>query len=298
MVMKRSILFALVTFFALTPIVHAGFGVSPAKIIEDKLVKGSTFERVIYLVQGTPEKDLRVKLQVDDSDIKDWVTAIPEGDFIIPKGTQQFPVILRFAVPKDTKMGIYKGFVRASGAPKAEPNEPEGQSGVVIALGAAVGIELTVGEGVYYEYAIRNLDFKNIKETDDPTADISIENKGNVPAGPAEASFELFNKYGDVRLAYIQGVKVPKVEPFKIENMSVEFPISVGLSVGEYWGLVKLYDDSGGKVREFKGVFNVNKATFLDKFGRYIIWTSLAVVAFIIVRLLTLFVRKIRRKRT
>lgn len=257
---------------------------SPARIIEDRLIKGSIFERVVYFVQGTPDHDLPIKIEIDDTNIKGWITTIPSGTVVIPKGTQQFPVTIRVAVPADAELGIYKGHVRASSVP-GDSTVEDGSSGVSIVAGAVVNLEFTVGKGVYYEYAIRNIDLKNILETEDPTADVSIENKGNVPAGPVEASFELFNKYGDVRLAYVQSVKLDPVEPFQVVNKSIEFPMSIGLSPGEYWGLVKLYNDDGGVVREFKGVFNVNEATFFDKYGNFILWGVVALVALVLLRI-------------
>ena len=230
--------------------VYAGFGVSPAKIVEDNLIKGSILERTVYFVQGTPDRDLKVKVEVDDSPIKSWIKINPEGEFVIPKGVQQFPVTVVITVPKDAKFGIYTGFVRAVGEPAPDPARKEDQSSVSIAIGARVEFDLTVGEGVLYKYAIRDIDLKNILQTENPIADINIENQGNVPAGPAEASFELFNKYGDVRLAYVQGVKIEPIKPFAVESVAVEFPISIAtLSIGEYWGLVKLYNEKGGVVR-------------------------------------------------
>ncbi len=259
----------LVLTFLAPGVVSAGFGVSPAKIIETRLVKGSVLDRVVYFVQGTPDADLAITLSVDDGEIGSWISITPTDNVIIPKGIQQFPVTIRITVPRDAKTGIYKGFIRASARP-VETLEQGSGSGVSIVAGAVATIELTVGEGVYYEYVIRNLDLKNIKEHQSPSVDLSIENKGNVPAGPAEASFELFNKYGDVRLAYVQGVKIARLEPFITKTVNVEFPLPLRLSVGEYWGLVRVYNDSGGTVREFKGVFNVTKSTFLDKYSQMI----------------------------
>src|SRR3989338_2681357 len=127
--MKRAFaLIALMILAASAVPAEAGFGVSPARIVEDRLVKGSVFERVVYFVQGTPDKDLSIKIEIDDSDIKDWITTEPTGVAVIPKGTQQFPVLIRVNVPRDAKIGIYKGFVRASSLPQ-DSEISEGQSG-------------------------------------------------------------------------------------------------------------------------------------------------------------------------
>ena len=271
----------------------AGFGVSPSRILEDRAIKGSVIERVVYFVQGTPDRDLEVEITVDDGDIKDWITADPIGQQIIPKGTQQYPVKVRITVPEDAPLGLYKGYVRVVGAPpKTDPNAG---SSVSIAVGARVEIDLTVGAGIHYEYAIRDIDLKDIKEIDHPKASITIENKGNVKAGPKEASFELFNKYGDIRLAYVQGIQLEQIQPFVVDNTIVEFPISVGLSVGEYWGMVRLYNDKGELVREFKDIFNVSEATFFDRHGKQI-GVGLGILVLLI--LLTVVFRRSRRRRS
>src|SRR3989344_3555730 len=271
--------------------VYAGFGVSPAKIVEDNLIRGSILERTLYFVQGMPDRDLDVKIEVDDSPIKSWIKIEPSGNFVIPKGVQQFPVTVTVTVPKDAELGIYTGFVRAVGALMLDPLRKEGESHVSIAIGARAELSLTVGKGILYRYAIRDIDLKNILQTQNPIADVNIENQGNVPAGPSEASFELFNKFGDVRLAYVQGVKMELVKPFAVQSVAVEFPITLAtLSVGEYWGTVKLYNDKGEVVREFKDVFNVKEATFLDIYGRYI----LIIISIIIVLIILRFVLKRR----
>jgi hypothetical protein len=295
----KSLIAAIVlAFFLLPSLSLAGFGVSPAGIDEDRLVKGSVFERVIYFVQGTPDKDLNVIIEVDDTEIKDWITTIPSGRVVIPKGTQQFPVTVRVTVPKDARLGIYKGYVRATGAPAVEVDPETGaavSTGVTIALGARAELNLAVGEGIHYEYAIRNVDLKNVKETEFPKAFINIENIGNVPAGPVAATFELYNKYGDVRLAYVQGISIKPVEPFKASTVEVEFPISVGLSVGEYWGHVKLYNEKGEQVREFKDIFNVTEATFWDRHGKQI---GMGVGALLVIIVLWYFLsRRSKRRR-
>src|SRR3989338_7115006 len=88
----RSLAVGLLAVLVLLPqYAGAGFGVSPSRILEDRAIKGSVIERVVYFVQGTPDRDLEIEITVDDTDIKDWISADPIGHQIIPKGIQQFP---------------------------------------------------------------------------------------------------------------------------------------------------------------------------------------------------------------
>ena len=52
---------------------------------------------------------------------------------------------------------------------------------------------------------------------------------------------ELFDKFGAVRLAYIQkDDNFPEVPPFTIQDYTLEFPIDLHLGIGDYWGSVNL----------------------------------------------------------
>ena len=196
-------------FFSIPNISLAGFGISPPAIIEDKLVKGSSFDKTIYLIQGNPVEDTAIEVSVDDTSIKSWISISPGTSFVIPKGVQQFPMIVTIHVPKDATLGQYKTFIRTRTVPKIE----EGQTGagVSISLGGRIDVDLTVGEGVFYSFKIKSIKLLSIKETESPQAQIRIENLGNVPAGPDTGTFELFNNFQDIRLVYVQGLSFEKV---------------------------------------------------------------------------------------
>src|SRR3989344_1041364 len=153
-----ALIVASVSFLA-TP-AYAGFGISPAKVLENNLIRGSAIERVIYIVQGTPDKDIRVAASVQESDIRDWITVEPSGEFTIPKGTQQFPFTVKIQVPKEATYGVYKGYIRVGTVPD-KADETKG-SGVSISVGARIDVDLTVGEGIHYEFAIKNIDLSDI----------------------------------------------------------------------------------------------------------------------------------------
>jgi len=252
-------------FFSIPNISLAGFGISPPAIIEDKLVKGSSFDKTIYLIQGNPVEDTAIEVSVDDTSIKSWISISPGTSFVIPKGVQQFPMIVTIHVPKDATLGQYKTFIRTRTVPKIE----EGQTGagVSISLGGRIDVDLTVGEGVFYSFKIKSIKLLSIKETESPQAQIRIENLGNVPAGPDTGTFELFNNFQDIRLVYVQGLSFEKVPAFKTETIISKFPLPVRLSPGEYWGVLRLYDDDK-LIREHKEVFNVHQATFFDKYWK------------------------------
>ncbi len=237
----------------------AGFGVSPGTLEEKRLVPGSHLERTVYLVQGAPEKDLTIEATVESAEIGGWMS-FKEGErFVIPAGVQQFPVTVIIDVPEDASLGEYHGFIRV----KTVPERVE-DSQVTIALGGRIDVDLTVGDDIVSDFDIKSITIADVKEGEDPEANVTITNTGNVPVAPESATFELFNKYGDIRLGFAENTTFEKVEAFSEDVVALTFPIDITLAPGEYWGHIKIYDD-GKVVKELKTVFNVTPRSTLEK---------------------------------
>ena len=273
---------------ALSPfIASAGFGVSPPLIQEDRLVRGIAFERVIYLVQGVPDRDIPIEVTVD-SEIKDWIS-FPQGmPITIPQGVQQFPLIVRVDVPDSADLGIYSGEIRITAVPQRADESGE----VAVALGGLVTLDLTVGDGIIYDFSVKQIKILDIKEGDAPKANIQITNSGNVPAGPDTVTFELFNKFGEIRLAYAENHEFKKVPVFSEGGSTLSFPMDVYVAPGEYWGHVKVYRDQE-LIGELRTVFNVNEKTLFEKALPYLI----GIVALVFLLLVVFRVRAILRAR-
>ena len=259
-VLARNVLtIALLLRLVVAPVAHAGFGVSPPLIKEDRLVKGISFERVIYLVQGNPDRDVPIELAVN-SDISGWIS-FPQGmPITIPAGVQQYPLVVRIEVPQDAELGVYKGDIRIT----AVPDKADESGEVAIALGGLVKIDITVGEGVIYDFAVKQIKLLDIKEGQAPRARIDIVNSGNVPAGPDTVTFELFNKFGEIRLAYAENTSFKDIPVFSEGGDTLSFPMNIYLAPGEYWGHVKVYKNEE-LLSEQKTVFNVTKLTLFEK---------------------------------
>lgn len=251
--------------------VLAGFGVSPPQIKENNLVRGSHFEKTIYLVQGNPQEDLDIEISVDSPNITKWFTFKDGTNFTIPAGVQQFPFNVAIDVPSNIDFGIYKAFVRVN----TKPKKVEGSGQVSVALGGVVNVELIIGDNVVYQYIIKSIKILNIEEGDNPKISVEVKNTGNVPASPSSASFELYNKYGNVRLAYAENDDFKEVKAFSEDSSELEFSIDLKLAPGEYWAHVKIYNENGAVEKEMKTVFNVTKKSF---FKKYIIPASITLV--------------------
>ena len=271
--------------FILTPffIAHAGFGVSPPRLEEDRLVPGSSVTRTIYLVQGNPESDVPILASVESSTIKDWVSLEQGSEFTIPRGVQQFPFKITIKVPEETELGKYEAVVRV----RTNPNPQEGDGNVAIAIGGRIDIDVTVGDDVLVEYNVKSIDILDITEGDPLQVQAVINNTGNVSSGPDSATFELFDKFGNTRLAFVtaENTQFSRVPPFSEEAVVLSFALNTVIAQGEYRGHVKIYDADGTVLRELRKPFNVLERTTLDFIMQYLIYvvTLLVVVIAIVV---------------
>ncbi len=246
--------------FALNPtLTSAAFGVSPPFVGSGHLVPGSKYIQTIYLVQDNPSEDLRIitNLQINDR-VKNWFVINGGKEMIIPKGVRQYPVEVVINVPKGADLGVYKGLVNFSGMPLDKTGQ------ITIALGVEVKIGFTVGEGIFREYEMPVVNLLDIEEGWSPRVQVKFVNNGNVPEAIDSATYELFDQFGSIRLAYIQkneGFK--EVEPFSSEEFLFEFPINLYLGVGDYWGSVSFVKE-GKVIGQQRTVFKVLKAGSLS----------------------------------
>jgi hypothetical protein len=281
--------------FFLLPIAvtHAAFGISPPFLNADHLVPGAKYTQTIYLVQDQPDSNLNIvaNLQIDQP-ASSWISLDQGTNFVIPQGVRQFPVQITIAVPSNAGLGVYRGNLTFT-------TMPESQGQVTIALGAQVAINMTVGTGTFEKYSVPLITLPDIQEGQDPVVDVKFENDGNVPESFDGATYELFDQYDNVRLAYIQKSNdFPVTPPFTISDYRISFPAGFYLGVGEYWGVVTFYKN-GQVVASQKGVFNVLKATFFNKMVRLAEsnWISL-LIALIFVVAVVVYVIRTRKNRS
>jgi len=274
------------------PLTHAGFGVSPGAIQEGRLVPGITVTRTIYLVQGNPEADVGIVAEIESRDIKDWITLDSGFNFVIPAGVQQFPMGVTVKVPKDAELGQYSAVVRVH----TQPPPAEAAGSVAISLGGLVNIDLTVGNDIILEYRVKGLRVFDVKQGEPLQVSARIENTGNVPASPDSATFELFDKFGNTRLAFItaENEQFPRVPAFAEESVVLEFPLDIVIAPGEYRSHVKVFNEKGDVLREIKIGFSVLERTFLDDIKSYVLIVGVVLIVIIVALVIFLRRRRIR----
>lgn len=240
-----------ISFLGAVGTAHAAFGSSPPFINPNHLVPGSTYSQTIYLVQDNPSQNLNigVTLNVPDA-IKSWITIDQGLNFVIPEGTHQFPVLVTIAVPQSAGLGKYSGNIVFTTAPS--------QTGqVTIALGVSVALNLTVGTGIYEQFSVPLITFPDIEEGWNPQVEVKFENDGNIPEAFDSATFQLYDQYDSVLLAYITKQDgFPSTGPFSTNEYTIEFPTDFHLGVGDYWGDVVFYQNSK-VIASQKAIFHV-----------------------------------------
>ena len=106
-------------------------------------------------------------------------------------------------------------------------------------------------------------------------------------------TFELFNKFGEIRLAYAESEDFKKVAVFSEGGDTLEFPMNIYIAPGEYWGHVKVYREES-LIGEQRTVFNVTERTLLEKL---LPWGIGALVLLVVVGI-GLYVRSRLKKKT
>jgi len=254
------LLFVLISFGFTPHITQGAFGVSPPFVHATHLTPGTEFVQTIFLVQNEPVQDLKIKADlIIDERIKNWFIVNNGEDIVIPKGTRQFPLVVKISVPKNAVLGIYRGELNVASAPAQE-----GQ--VSIALGATILLHVSVGNDIYEEYRVLLTKILDIREGENPQVLIRFENKGNVPEAFDYATFELYDQFDTVRLAYMQKRNgFPETKPFAGDDYVVEFPVNFYLGAGPYWGNTAFFKNEK-VITSQKAIFNVLKTTPWNQF--------------------------------
>ncbi len=207
--------------------VYAGFGITPPYVRNDRLTQGSTYTQEIILVRGDPVDDLKAEITVNVPGIEDWITIDKGNEFLLPAGSKQVPMKVTVMVPQDAKYDRYRGSIRIRTV------SPNPASGVSIALGAQVDVDLRVVD------EIRDFEVKRVQisETEEPTSfwwfefpgkiqfSMGIENTGNAPTSPSKVQLDVYDRRGNVVLETDYNTNdIENVLPFETRDVYAYFP--------------------------------------------------------------------------
>ncbi len=228
------------TFFSETA--FAGFGITPPYVRNDRLTQGSTFTQDIILVRGDPVEDLKAEITLMTPGIEDWITIDRGTEFLLPKGEKQVPMRVTVRVPNDAAYERYQGSIRVRTV------SPDPASGVSIALGAQIDVDIRVVD------EIRDFEVKRVKlsEAEEPTRfwwlefpgkmtfTMGIENTGNAPTAPSRVQFDIYDKRGNKVLeTSVNTNEIEQVRAFETREVAAYLPTR--LPPGAYFVRYSVY---------------------------------------------------------
>jgi hypothetical protein len=226
---KRLLLGLSVSLFFFVHANHAlaGFGITPPYVRNDKLTQGSTFTQEIILVRGDPVEDLKAEITLNVPGIEDWISIDRGNEFLLPAGEKQVPIQITVRVPQNAAYERHQGSIRI------RTLSPDPASGVSIALGAQIDVDVRVVD------EIRDFEVKrvNIGEAEEPqrfwwfeypgkiTFSMGIENTGNAPVAPSRVQLDIYDKRGNVVLETTYNSNdIETVLPFETREVYAYLP--------------------------------------------------------------------------
>lgn len=227
MVRKLLPLFAVMFFLMDANMVSAGFGITPPYVRNDKLTQGSTYTQEVVLVRGDPVEDLKAEVTVNVPGIEDWISIDRGTEFLLPQGQKQVPMLVTITVPPNADYERYTGSIRI------RTMSPDPASGVSIALGAQIDVDVRVVD------EIRDFEVKRVKisETEEPTRFwwleypgkisflMGIENTGNAPVAPSRVQLDIYDKRGSIVLETSYNTNdIEQVLPFETREVAAYLP--------------------------------------------------------------------------
>ena len=240
------LLFAAVFFVSSAGLVHAGFGITPPYVRNDRLTRGTVYEQKITLVRSDPIDDLEAEITMNIPGIEPWISIDRGSKFVLPKGETQIPMIVTVRVPDDADYTKHKGAIRVRTSSMTAEGQPAG--GVSIALGAQIDVALEVVDKIY-DFIVRKIRVMDLEEGRRRwglffPAKISfymtIENTGNTEFGPTKVKFEIYDSEMETLLeTTFNKNKIEKVEPFGTKEVVAELPTR--LPAGRYTAKYTIY---------------------------------------------------------
>ncbi|PLX21202.1 hypothetical protein C0584_03240 [Candidatus Parcubacteria bacterium] len=286
----------LATFVFQASPVMAGFGISPPYVKSDKLTPGIHYEQTITLLRSAADEDLEASIVINAPEISSWITIKEGNNFDLPKGKLQVPMVVVVDVPKDAELDNYKGNINIKITPKGDQ-----QSGVAIALGARVEIDLTVSNQTVFNFKIEKINLVDFEKLSFPwdmkifswffyrlRAVMTIENLGNSEIAPTRVNLEVTDISKKNVLASVDDKSFDKIAPFSTGDVEASFPID--LEPGQYWAKIKVYKDNDILRAEDRTFTIYNPGELGDRAPDFGIWPWLLLALYVFILLIILAV--------
>jgi hypothetical protein len=244
--MFRKLIVILLLFLVYTPVVYAGFGVSPPYVKSKILRPGMRYEQTISILRSEASKELQVEATINAPEMQSWISFLEGDSIVLPVGALSVPFTVIVDVPESAPIGNYKGNIELF---QGANNTQKGAVGIT--TGAVIDIDLDLTKEIVSDFKVNNVNLPVFNISDGILGKIGIKkpyeiiikltNSGNVSISPSKVTIDVYDiaKYKLV----VSGTdhRLKKIKPFKTDEISAQFPLD--LEPGEYWGNVKIYND-------------------------------------------------------
>ena len=225
-----SLFSLLIPYFA-----HAGFGISPPYVNNQRLTRGTVYEQKITLVRSDPVDDLTTQITMNIPGIEGWFSVDRGTEFIMPKGTTQLPIVVTVRVPEDAEYKKYEGAIRIRTSSAVPPGTSP--NGVSIALGAQVDVDIEVVDKIY-DFTVKRIRNADVEEGRRKWGlyfpgkikfFMTVENTGNAKFGPTKVQFDIYDNDMETLLETTYSTnEIEQIEPFATKEVIAELPTRLG----------------------------------------------------------------------
>lgn len=209
----------------------AAFGVSPPWVTNENLKPGSNFVYEIDLSTNDPSETMTVKTRLTgDPEILKWVSIRDKDTLTMPKGKYYVPMYVHVNVPKDAKVGKYKGGIMVTVIPQTTPKED-----VAIYLGGHISVNLEVVNYDVTDFVVKSTSIKTITEGQNMNLYMKLKNIGNTVLTSVKTKLDITDYKTGAKVASASTDKLPKpIQPQTVGEVDFSIPTQ-DLKAGKYW---------------------------------------------------------------
>lgn len=215
--------------------VFAGIGVSPGEVSQDNLRAGIVFNKEITISQSDANEDAKITVEPDLGEMSSWITFDPGREFIIKKGINKYPLILKIQVPADAQKKEYSGSLKITSTPVTST------TGLTLISGARVDITFKVTDAEIVDLLVRSYNVGNSLFQEPIPISFTIENRGNIAVAPSSAKLEILGSDGNIKQV-LEEDTLEQVKPSETKEYSIK--LLSAIDAGDYRARFKiLYRD-------------------------------------------------------
>ena len=208
---------------------NAGFGISPAKLENSRLLKGMVWEQTIN-VSRSPEvasQELVINVNIEGDEIKNLVALTGGAAIRMNAGMTKLPVPLKVTVPADAKPGIYKGSIIFNSVPEDLASGTAGASTKPL-MSAKAAVILTVTDKAIEDFRVEAISVPKIETGEPITINYRINNLGNTVAPITRISAQIIKYRKPAEVLQTAEINEPReAAPFSLKNFTEKIPVAL-----------------------------------------------------------------------